>query len=110
MKQFKERLMGTHQVTDSTMKVFSYKGAAILACACILGTVAVPALLEFLSIGSKIATVCSTALFGSLGICYVRNFVDSKKGMSKNLVFQFLIFFFAFFVIGYYWVFYQYYI
>lgn len=110
MKQFKQRLMGTHQVTDSSIKVFSYKGAAILACACLMGTLVIPSLLKYLGIGSKIATVLSTSVLGSLGICYVRNFVDSKKGMSKNLIFQFLIFFFAFFIISYYWIFYQYYI
>ena len=110
MKQFKQKSMEPLHVLDDTIKVFSIKGAFILALICLIGTMGVPGLLGLIRLGYKIVTVLSTSLFGSIGICYVRNFVDSKKGMSKSLILQFLIFFFAFFVISYYWVFYHYYI
>ncbi|MFT4105417.1 MAG: hypothetical protein QM657_06600 [Lacrimispora sp.] len=110
MKQSKQKSMEPLHVPDNTIKMFSLKGALIFAFTCLIGTMVVPALLDLAGIGCKITTVVSTSLFGSLGICYVRNFVDSKKGVSKGLMVQFLIFFLVFFTISYYWIFYQYFI
>lgn len=110
MKPIKQRLMEVPKVSDETMKIFSYKGAAMLALICVIATSGVPALFNLIGIHSKIVTVLSTSILGSFGICYVRNFVDSKKGMSKGVIYQFLIFFVAFFIISYYWLYYQYYI
>lgn len=110
MKDFKNRMMNVPQVSDDSIKVFSYKGAAIICVTCIMATAVVPWLFSLAGIHSKMVTVLSTSLLGSLGISYVRNFIDSKKGMSKGFLLQFILFFAAFFVISYYWIFYQYYI
>lgn len=110
MNRFKQRFIDPPQVSDPTMKAFSYKGAAILILICAFATLGVPGLLNLLGIHSKAITVFSTAFLSSIGVCYVRNFIESKKGMSKNIVFQFLIFFVAFFIISYFWLYYQYYI
>lgn len=110
MKDFKNRMMNVPQVKDESIKVFSYKGAAFICLTCMIATTVVPWLFSLAGIHSKMVTVLSISLLGSLGIAYVRHFIDSRKGMSKGFLLQFALFFAAFFVISYYWLFYQYYI
>ena len=89
--------------TDYDIPTFGFKSALIILFGAICGTIIFPYILGFLGASYNFGIMIGNTFITSLGIAYVRYFVESKKGFCKGFWISYLFFGISFGIISYLW-------
>lgn len=70
---------------------FTFKSALGIFISCLVGSWIFPVILSLLGLKNNLAVVIGNTFVTSFGFVWTKNFIDTKKGYSKEFLKQYLI-------------------